>query len=345
MSDALTLGFLLTPKTFKEGKIMVRKLSRVGLGLIVVLVFSTLSIYRPGARAADRIRLSNWGKTDPIYAIPVITAEEKGIWKAHGLKLEWLPFGSGSAMHQAVAAGATDVVVSGAVSVFQAVSRGVPETIVADMGAVEEFFVWVRHDSPIKQPKDLKGAALGISRVGSVTYAYAHMLAKSLGIEKEVKIVATGRTSAAVAALRARAINASVNGLFPMAKLRSEQVVRDILAIRDYLPKVWPDVVVIARNDFLKTKPGVVRRVVKALLQSANYMLENKEWTIGKMQSVSGFSEQLARELYPRLQYSKTGKVNPEGLENVRTFLIEYGLITKEKAPQVDSIYTKEISG
>ena len=45
------------------------------------------------------------------------------------------------------------------------------------------------------------------------------------------------------------------------------------------------------------------------------------------------------------LDYSRDGKINVEGLKNVRTLLIEYGIIKEEKAPPLRELYTTDITG
>ena len=68
-----------------------------------------------------------------------------------------MPFRGATEMHQAVA---LDTGVAGAASVMLVQARGVPEIIVADLQAPENFFVWVRTDSRIRKVEDLKGARI-----------------------------------------------------------------------------------------------------------------------------------------------------------------------------------------
>lgn len=59
--------------------------------------------------AAEKIKFSTPLKTVPHYALPMLAAEEKGIWKQEGLEGEWIPFCSGGSAHRAFAAGAIQI--------------------------------------------------------------------------------------------------------------------------------------------------------------------------------------------------------------------------------------------
>ena len=61
-----------------------------------------------------------------------------------------------------------------------------------------------------------------------------------------------------------------------------------------------------------------------------------------KMMELSGYSEEAAKLVNKDFAFSRDGKVSRKGLENLRNFFIEYGLIPKEKAPAIEKLYTDE---
>lgn len=322
---------------------MKRKLGAIALAFLFNLTLSLLST--PGlVTAAEKLKYGVSSRTDLIYVLPLLAAEEKGLWKEVGLAVEYVPFRGGAEMHQAVAAGQLDMGNSGAISIIQAMTRGLPEIMVADLKTRDDFFLWVRADSRIKEVKDLKGAKIGINRLGGMMHAYGRVIARGAGLEKEVKFVAGGGGTEELAAIKSGALDGRVGPLFLMAPLKSRGEIRELVAVEDYLPKPWVGTVAYARQELVEKRPEVVRRAVKGLLQAGQAVVNDPEWTMAKLKTEFGYDEVLSRMIFPVIKYGKDGKTDRQGLDNVRNFLIEYGLISKDKAPPVDKLFTTEFT-
>lgn len=309
---------------------------------LLLLVASFLCFLSSVGLAQEKLKFASSPKSSPLYTLPVLAAAEKGYWKGEGLDVEWIPFEAGSAMHQGVAARAVDMGLSGLAASFLAISAGVPELMVADMQATENFFMYVRSDSLIREPKELKGATIGVTRFGSSSHAYALAVVRGSGLEKEVKFLAVGGVPQTMAALKARVIDLLTFTPFEMAELKLKGEVREIAAVRDYLPKEWADIIIYARKDFIKSNPDAVGKTVRAVLQGSSFVLKNRDWALEKMKSFTYYSEDAAKLVYAELKYGADGRINVKGLENARTFFIDYGVIRKEKAPPVDAMFTTE---
>ncbi|MEE8448036.1 MAG: ABC transporter substrate-binding protein [Thermodesulfobacteriota bacterium] len=310
-------------------------MARIVAFLVVVLLPLQIA-------AAEKIKFSTPLKTVPHYALPMLAAEEKGIWKQEGLEGEWIPFRSGGSAHRAFAAGAIQIGIHSITSTLRIISRGVPVLLVADLKYSQPWYVVVLKDSPMRSPQDLKGAAIGISRNGSTSHAYGRVTAKALGLEKSVRLVATGGTSQRIAALKARAIDAAAGSHAALAKLYYSGEVRVLVDMSDYLAKGRSDMVIIARKELIKSNPKVVTRAIKVLIRATQFVLNNREWSEAKLQSESGYSAKAARQLFNILRFSADPKVERQSVEAVRNFLINYGLLKKDKAPAVDAVFTND---
>lgn len=310
--------------------------------LVLSFALATGALSLPSA--AEKIKFGTAVRVSPLYSLPLLAAEEKGFWKENGLDLEWVPFRVGAPMHQAVAAGSIEMGLSGVLSQVQAVVAGVPEVIIADMGAREDFYVWVLAGSPIREAKDLRGAKIGVSRFGGGAHAYARMVVRALGLEGEARFVAEGGFTEGIAALKSGKIDAKVTDPLSMAPLKLKGEFREVLSVRDYLPKDWIDLVIFARNDMVQRRPEATKAALKAMLQSADYVLKNRPWAVERMKSFLGFSGEVANLVYPEITYTKDGKVNSKAIANVVNFLVEYGIIPREKAPSVDMLYTAQFT-
>lgn len=310
--------------------------TRTFLSALVILLLTATST--PGA---EKLRAGTVFKESALYSLPMLAAEEKGFWKEQGLEVEWVPFTGGAPMAQAMAAGAIDAGMTATFSSILQIARGVPKVIVADMGSREDMYVWVRPGSPLKGARDLKGTTIGINRFGSLAEGFSRLLSKALGVEyqKDIKFVALGSPTNLAAGVKIGQVQATLMDFFSMAPLKYQGELKELVAMRDYLPKKWTDAVIVARRDYVDKNPDSVKKTVIALFKSFDLILKNPQWSADKMKSFLGYSDELARGVYQALQYGKEGRVDPEVVQNVINFTVEYGLLPKDQAPPVERTY------
>lgn len=307
------------------------------LGLTLLLTWGLAGAW---GLAAETLKFGTAVKDHPPYYLPVLAAEEKGFWKAQGLEVEWVPFKSGTELVQAVAGKEINIgFVPPIVAAFALAAR-VPIVFVSNLTSPPEFILWVRSESPFKEPKELKGARIGIMRPGTLPHVYARAITKAAGVEKEMKFIATGGTTENVAALRAKVVEAIVMPVYFLISLKVTGEVRELADAAEYLPKEWLEHGLFARKEFITEKPDTVRKVVKAILQGANFAMDNRSWSMGKLKEVSGYSDEVASLIFKQLTLSRTGKIDRKAMENVMNFLFEYGVVPKEKVPPVDELFT-----
>lgn len=312
----------------------------MGRGLsLSALLFFMLSLFMANGLAADKLKFGTPVKVSANYALPPLAAQDKGFWKENGLEAEWVPFKGGGELHRAFAAGAVDVAMTGAGSATQAIANKVPEILVAETGSRVRFVIWVRADGPLKEPKDLKGATIASGRMGELTNAYGRVLARALGLEKDIKLVAGGGITEELAAIKAGKIDGRVGDLLSGLPLKVKGEIRELVAVDDFLPSPWVDQVVTAHTGVLKRNPDLIKRAVKALRQSALFAIKNRDWALEKLRSELGFSQEAANEAYGSFTYGEDWRIKKEALDNVRSFLVRYGIISEEKAPAVSELY------
>lgn len=306
--------------------------------LIILVNLLGLSLWAGPVPAQEKLKFASAAKGNPFYDLPAEAAAEKGFWKQHGLEVEYFPFRGGSDIHRAVVSGSIIMGAAGTAAIVQAASAGVPEVIVAELG-YQDFFIFVRSGSTIKEPQDLKGTKIGVPGLGGLVHAYAQLVTRALGLEKEVKFIATGGRASQVAFLKTGRLDVILSST-SFVPLRLSGLVRQLLSVRDYLPKEWSSQAMFARRDLIETKPDRVKRAVKAVLESTNFILKNPSWAVDKLMSDQGVNQEAAREIYKLLEFSKDGAIEPKGIENVVAFLVEYGIIAKERRPSVESLYS-----
>lgn len=324
---------------------------KLSLFIWAALLVSILAMYLgvPDALAAQKLKFGTplKEKEHPLSSLPVIVAEEKGFFKQNGLEVEWVAFAGGGPMMQALSAGAVTVALNAPQSQIVATSRGAPVVIVADTQGQQPFYIWVRPGSKVKGTKDLKGTAFGINRFGGLAEAYSRVVTKALGLEwqRDIKIIAAGGVKELAAVIKAGHVEGAIMDVYTMAPLKFAGELQELVAVGDYLPKKWSEQVVVANKDFAKKEPQIVRAAVRSIVQADNYIENNSAWTVEKLKSFYGYSDPMARWIYGFLTFSKDGKTDRETIENIRNFLVDYGLIPRADAAPVEQLYVKELWG
>lgn len=314
----------------------------------VLAIFSLFILWQFTLSMATAQELLRWGTItarNPYYGLTFHVAEEKGFWKEAGLKTDWRPFRGSRLIYKGLTAGVLDVGMSTITSVIPAIARGVPIIVAADLQTKQDFIVWVKPDSPIKKPTGLKGKTLGVTRLGGATHAYSMVLFRSIGLENQVKIVGSGGISQAVAAFRSGKIDAIIYPINTVATLISRGHARKLVSISDYLPKERVNIVIYPRTAVVEKKPQAMKKAIGVVLKSLNYVLAHREWSLEKMKTVSKYNRKEAEMVFASMGAGKHGKINKKGVENALKFLVEFGIIKKDKAPPLNKIYTTQFTG
>lgn len=277
----------------------------------------------------------------PNYELPLLAADEKGIWKENGLEVESLFFSGGGPFGQALAARAIKMGYTAGATTFLGLAGGLPTVIVSDLGQ-QSLSIWVAPKSAMKNPKDLAGARIGMSSLGSMPHAYGMAVAKALGLQGKIRFVAVGGIPARMAGLKAGAIDGHISPLESMAGFQQKGELRELVRIRDYIPPDSVDNVMVAHKEVIGKEPATVAKVVRAGLQTLRFLRDNPAWATQKLALITGHSEEVARLVYEEMMriYTRDGKISPKALENLRDFLIEYKIIAPEKAPRLEETYT-----
>lgn len=313
--------------------------------LFGLMVLSILFLIVSSSLAAEKARFASHAKTNVYFVLPVVAALEKGYWKEEGLDVLWLPFDASTTMVQAVAAGEVDMGTLSPETTVLAVARGVPMVIVADPRMDYGFAIWVPTDSPLKEPKELKGKKIGVTRFGGSPHRMAEIAVKALGIEKEIKFVALGGGGPATAAFRARAVDGVARDNLTMAALKATGEARVLVNLSEYAPASGSSSTIIyVTRSFLAKKPEVVKKVVKGFMAGADFVMRNRGWAVEKLKSEYGFTPAGANEIYSQLTYGAEGKIIKKKLENALNFALEHGLLAKDKVPALGLLYAKEFA-
>ena len=314
---------------------------------LLVITGAMLSLVLEGI-AAEKVRFADPFKWAPSYVLAREAIEENNYWEKLGLQVEWIGFRGGADMHRALSAGAIDVALSGTTGIIFALAGGAPELMVARWESAPNYSIWVLTNSPLRKPRDIKGRKVGVFRVASTTTAYGLLAIKRVGLtEKDVKFIGVGGQPARVAALKAGAIDGFVQAYSSNANLIAKGEIRPLINIGNYLPKPWIHGAYLAHKDFIGKKPEVVMKTVKGIFQGIDFARANRAWAARTLVAKLRFTPAGAKlAVAEGILYPKLGKkINRKALQNVINFMVEYGIVKRERVPPIDSmLYPSEFT-
>lgn len=294
-------------------------------------------------QVADKINVA-YVKLSMTQELFAAAAEQWDLWRQNGLDANVLTLAGGGDVGRGIAARSVDLGLASSSMTFGAAAGGVPLVVVADMHSAPTFSLWVRAASPHKTVQDLSGATFGTTRFGGIAHAFSRAVVKIGGLEGKSRIVATGGLREMVAALKVGSVDAIVHDFMSMVELKTRGEVREVVKLADYLPKEWTEYGAIANKHYAREKPEPVKRAMKAVSQGIDLMKKNPDWSRTALKRILGYSDEAIKLVYDELKvgFPRDTRVNVGALENVRNFLIEYGIVPKDKTPTLGDLVWAE---
>src|SRR5690349_1709239 len=243
--------------------------------VLFIVVALTLGL-EADAQAQQRVAASYPGIAG--YNIPFWVALEAGEFKKAGLEIDPIMISGGSKSMQALLSGGLDFAhVSGGVSV-QANLNGADVTILAT--AANSMSAGVIAAKDVKTFHDLRGKKIGIASFGGNNDIGLRFAFKKNNInpDKEVTFLQIGGERNRLTALERGAISATIMsppGLF-VAEAQGYNRLGDLNA----MGMRYPELSIVGRKRDLKERRDLVRRYLRAYLESVRVMKGNRDLTV-----------------------------------------------------------------
>ena len=197
---------------------------------------------------------------------PLWAAHEGGYFAREGLDVEISAFPSGTEGVSALMAGEVDFL-QGAGST----------TISAALGGAD---LVVLSRPEITQPEQLRGQAIGISRLGTSTETAARLALRQWGLDadREVAIVQAGSTTSILGAMESNRVQAGVLGHPTVTQARKMGF--NILIDLGTLNVPYFNSGVGTRRAFVAERPDVVRRYMRAIVAGIHRVRADKPFAL-----------------------------------------------------------------
>jgi NitT/TauT family transport system substrate-binding protein len=286
-------------------------LSRRRASAVSLFVFLATAVqpvfFQPAKPETVKVAFSNYGM--PIFSL--MLGRELGYFRDERLNVEMVMMTSALG-GLALATGDLDYNTMIGQLINQAVSGSPVKVIFVNVN--RPMFVFVGRPE-IKSVKDLKGKPVGVGSHGAIDDALARKVIASGGLnpDKDVTILALGSTTNRLGALLAGSISGTM--LTAPFNLKAERQGFNRLALAgDYMQPVTNGLAVSDKK--IKEQPDQIKRVLRAMLRSQEFLQSNKEPSIQKAMAWYKFDREAAELSYDMLVRS----MPPKGLAPDESF-------------------------
>jgi ABC-type nitrate/sulfonate/bicarbonate transport system substrate-binding protein len=205
-------------------------------------------------------------------------AHEGGYFKREGLDTELLYIGGGSLLIQSMLGGDVPFAYGPSVPVINASLRGSDLTLIGNTGNALVFSIMSRPE--IKQPAQLKGKKVGVTRLGGSTDWALDAAAKQWGIDRarDLVVIQTGGMPEGFAALVSGALDAVV--LSPPSNFRALKAGMHELVDVGQLGIIFPNTPLSTTRSFIKSNRDTALRFLRGFTQGLNRLRTDKEFSM-----------------------------------------------------------------
>jgi len=313
------------------------KWRRVLLGLLIVSICLVESARIGWVAESSRFLVSYGGTAG--YQLPLWVNKELGFSKKYGVDLEIILIQAGSPNIQALLGGSLQLTQTAASSAVIGATQGAPVVIVATLENKLPMLLISRPE--IKEPQQVRGKVIGINRFGGSNDAAVLMAVKAWKMDpKDISMLQTGGTSARMAALISKKVDATVQS-YPeiyQAKKLGMNVLADI---GDF--GYFTNTSNIVTRSYLQQNRAQLKGFIKGQIEGIHYVKTNKEGSLKILrkylqitdnEAVEGTYEFFAKRL------SRSPRTELEGIKNI---LASIGAGQRNPAEFVDMNLIDEI--
>jgi ABC-type nitrate/sulfonate/bicarbonate transport system substrate-binding protein len=315
------------PKHSQRNLIVVLNSVTIARWLLAAIIFLMSS-----SAGAESLRIA-YTSIGLVYG-PLWVTKDAGIFKKYNIDPELLYIAGGPPSLQALIAG--DVAIS-----FTAggatVAANLSGSDVVLLGASIDSLPFELWSVPsIKQPEQLRGTKLGISRIGATTDFIARYLLKKWGLQpdKDVAIFQAGAGPQIFAALKGGAVQSGVLSTGPET-LRAEAEGYVRLADVAASGLVYPFGPFAARQAFLRSQPELVGRFMKAYVEGIYRFKTDKALALSTLEKYTKQKTTPAAERIYEVYATKYFKRSPEATPAAIQTILEELSATRPLPPGI----------
>ena len=310
------------------------------LGLVFVL---SLSSILPRADAAP-LRIASSGLSGEL--LPLWIAQDRLIFKKHGLDTEVITIQGGPLAIQALVSGSVQFHAGGTSSTIEARIGGANTLTLAVF--IDSLPYTLVSSSAVKSAAQLKGKRFAVSRLGAVSDLSLRIALRNMGInpEKESTILGLGDQTARFTALKTGVVDATV--ISPPLTVTARKLNFNTISSFQDAGIVWAYNSIDTTQEFAQSNRQVVLSMLRAFVESIAYIHKNKEESLATIAHWMRLNDREAlNETYDYLLKILPRKPYPtdKGMQAVLDALAVRSAAAKKFKPQdfYDISYMREL--
>jgi ABC-type nitrate/sulfonate/bicarbonate transport system substrate-binding protein len=284
-------------------------------GLTLTVLFLVLFLAR-GVGAAP-IRISYSAISGAMSSLWV--AQEGGYFKREGLDTELLYIGGGSLLIQSMLSGDAPFAYGPSVPVINASLRGADLVLIGNTGNSLVFSIMSRPE--IKQPANLKGKRVGVTRLGGSTDWALDAALKHWGLERrDLIVVQTGGMPEGLAGLIAGVFDAVV--LSPPSNFKAAKAGMHELVDVGQLKIIFPNTPLSTSESFIKSNRAITLRFLRGFTQGLHRLRTDREFSMKVLSKYTKVTDsetlaQLHQTFGVRYSGDRIPYVRAEGIDEI----------------------------
>jgi NitT/TauT family transport system substrate-binding protein len=247
-------------------------------------------------------------------------SHEKGLFIKHGLQMTMLYVSTGSespqASLQAVASGTASAATAPVTDTLNAIIRK-GATIKIIMVNIDRFDHLLVAKAEIKNPKDLKGKKVAVSRSGSFSDIETRSFLRQSGLDsdKDVQFLQLGNSAARAAALATGGVDAAMvaSSFVPTAKKVGFNILFDMSTTTSRFANRG----VVASDRLIKEQPHTVKAIVAGFVEGTKYWKANPEEAKGYLKKTYKLPHDDINDLYAGISRMVRSQPTPD-LDGIR---------------------------
>jgi len=310
------------------------------LGLVFVL---SLSSILPRAAAAP-LRIASSGLSGEL--LPLWIAQDRLIFKKHGLDTEVITIQGGPLAIQALVSGSVQFHAGGTSSTIEARIGGANTLTLAVF--IDSLPYTLVSSSAVKSAAQLKGKRFAVSRLGAVSDLSLRIALRNMGInpEKESTILGLGDQTARFTALKTGVVDATV--ISPPLTVTARKLNFNTISSFQDAGIVWAYNSIDTTQELAQSNRQIVLSMLRAFVESIAYIHKNKEESLATMARWMRLNDREAlNETYDYLLKILPRKPYPtdKGMQAVLDALAVRSAAAKKFKPQdfYDISYMREL--